>query len=630
MKVSAATYSLMNLLLAVTTTVEAVTTLTMTTTVPKTMEMQTTTKTQFQTIPLIPAHVQQRRRRRELDETTLVRRRIDAIQVGALYQGYGTHYIDLWVGTPPQRQTLIVDTGSGVTAFPCSGCSDCGQGHHVDDYFMEADSSTFQKTPCGECTRGHCNSNGSPEEICSIGMSYQEGSSWSAFESKDSAYVGGPHDHALLVKNGTNSDLDPLHASHFAFPMTFGCQTRLTGLFKTQLADGIMGMDNAESAFWWQMHDAGIMNNQQFSLCFSRQPTADREGTEAGAMTLGGSDTRLHTSDMVYTSNKESTGGFFNVHVRKVYLREGGGGDSSISTNTKLKVIKLDVGETQLNQGNIIVDSGTTDTYFNHNIGSAFAKVYQDLVGKTYNHLPVSLTEEELNHLPTILFQISGDETLNKNLHSNSNTVIGLAADLDPIHPYDVILALPPSHYMEFDEKSRKYVARFYTDEGGGSVLGANAMMGHDVFFDVDNHQIGFAESACDYTKLVKDSGFDISGLPSKSNAPKVKPKPVDGSDSHDGDTPADDAKPTLHPALLACSDWGCRGTVVATLVTVCLCGIFCGRACNRSSNIYQVPTSELEVSSMSDDVEFAKRYRDDPDVAATVGVGYKDEPDVA
>ena len=38
-------------------------------------------------------------------------------ETGALYQGYGTHYIDLWVGTPPQRQTVIVDTGSSITAL---------------------------------------------------------------------------------------------------------------------------------------------------------------------------------------------------------------------------------------------------------------------------------------------------------------------------------------------------------------------------------------------------------------------------------------------------------------------------------------------------------------------------------
>lgn len=28
--------------------------------------------------------------------------------VSELFQGYGTHYADLWCGTPPQRQTVIV------------------------------------------------------------------------------------------------------------------------------------------------------------------------------------------------------------------------------------------------------------------------------------------------------------------------------------------------------------------------------------------------------------------------------------------------------------------------------------------------------------------------------------------
>ena len=37
-----------------------------------------------------------------------------------LSQGYGTHYVHLWVGSPtPQRQSVIVDTGSHFTAFPC-------------------------------------------------------------------------------------------------------------------------------------------------------------------------------------------------------------------------------------------------------------------------------------------------------------------------------------------------------------------------------------------------------------------------------------------------------------------------------------------------------------------------------
>lgn len=49
---------------------------------------------------------------------------------GQLFQGLGTHYVDLWVGSPSaQRQTLIVDTGSDLTAFPCEPCPDCGHGY---------------------------------------------------------------------------------------------------------------------------------------------------------------------------------------------------------------------------------------------------------------------------------------------------------------------------------------------------------------------------------------------------------------------------------------------------------------------------------------------------------------------
>jgi hypothetical protein len=43
-------------------------------------------------------------------------------ETGALYQGYGTHYVNLWVGSPvPQRQTVIVDTGLSLTSFRARG-----------------------------------------------------------------------------------------------------------------------------------------------------------------------------------------------------------------------------------------------------------------------------------------------------------------------------------------------------------------------------------------------------------------------------------------------------------------------------------------------------------------------------
>lgn len=39
-----------------------------------------------------------------------------------LHAGYGTHFAYLYVGTPAQRVSVIIDTGSHWTAFPCTGC----------------------------------------------------------------------------------------------------------------------------------------------------------------------------------------------------------------------------------------------------------------------------------------------------------------------------------------------------------------------------------------------------------------------------------------------------------------------------------------------------------------------------
>ena len=34
----------------------------------------------------------------------------------------GYYYLNIYVGTPPQIQSVIVDTGSAITTFPCTDC----------------------------------------------------------------------------------------------------------------------------------------------------------------------------------------------------------------------------------------------------------------------------------------------------------------------------------------------------------------------------------------------------------------------------------------------------------------------------------------------------------------------------
>ena len=377
-------------------------------------------------------------------------------------------------------------------------------------------------------------------------MSYAEGSSWSAYEARDLCYAGGPHDVALNVEGGAMSNtenimldhIDPVEASQFAFELAFGCQVSITGLFITQLADGIMGMENEKTAFWKQMYTSKAIPRPEFSLCFSRSNEAEREGTGAGAMTLGGVDPRLHMSPMVFAKNVKSSG-FYAVRLKSVYLRAEGGISAQTTSGDMSKMHKLSIDETALNRGNVIVDSGTTDTYFTSALASPFKKVWRDLTGKSYNHTPVSLTDEEIAKMPTIVlvFQgFDGQQSVGDEPTGNPNDIAGYVGDVTALstNPKDVVIAIPAAHYMEFDPDNGKYVARFYTEESSGTVLGANAMMGHDVFFDSARGRIGFAESNCDYYSLLQSMGSTISNPPEKKNNVSTNNNNDDNSDNNE------------------------------------------------------------------------------------------------
>lgn len=460
------------------------------------------------------------------------------LEVGGLYQGYGTHYIDLWVGTPPQRQTVIVDTGSGITAFPCESCRDCGSEYHVDKFFQESQSSSFVKFGCDQCVGARCmNGNGknvgsgghsknkSNEQYCHLSVSYQEGSMWNAYEGQDVTYVGGLHDAGLdgSESNEEGSKLhslihgeDPLNAVDFQFDMVFGCQTRITGLFKTQLADGIMGMCLKPSSIFNQMHDQNLISSPSFSLCFTRAEEAEKDGTIAGALTMGGSDTRLHSpyTPMVYAHGFPTKGVMHGVNVRKIYLMESG--SYAVEEVNKKNTRVVNISYENLNTGSIIVDSGTTDTYMTRNLRQPFAKAFKEMTGFEYAENGMKLSDMQVKSLPTIVIQLEGHVDDNKNVkyeegeayvgeeERDSDYAPGLAGIIDEEFPYDILIVIPPAHYIEFDSDHNKYVGRFSLTESGGSVLGANTIRGHDVYFDIpDNDRIGFAPSDCDYYNLI-------------------------------------------------------------------------------------------------------------------------------
>ena len=98
----------------------------------------------------------------------------------------GYYYVNLFIGTPPQKQTVIVDTGSSLTAIPCSGhkkknsfyinfnvvdCQSSSCGSHIDPHFNSGASSSFHSIDCTNYVGNfQCRSCDQNNKRCSFGI----------------------------------------------------------------------------------------------------------------------------------------------------------------------------------------------------------------------------------------------------------------------------------------------------------------------------------------------------------------------------------------------------------------------------------------------------------------------------
>eukprot|EP01022_Parablepharisma_sp_SALTPOND_P022033 TRINITY_DN4418_c0_g1_i1.p5 TRINITY_DN4418_c0_g1~~TRINITY_DN4418_c0_g1_i1.p5 ORF type:complete len:136 (-),score=6.56 TRINITY_DN4418_c0_g1_i1:1198-1605(-) len=74
------------------------------------------------------------------------------------------YFAEIYVGSPPQKQSMLIDTGSSLVALPCEEyCKgNCGK-QHRDPFFNPEVSRTFTQTSCNseemercECENGKC------------------------------------------------------------------------------------------------------------------------------------------------------------------------------------------------------------------------------------------------------------------------------------------------------------------------------------------------------------------------------------------------------------------------------------------------------------------------------------------
>ena len=179
------------------------------------------------------------------------------IQGGPKYMYY---FATFDVGTPEKLQSVIIDTGSDTMAFPCETCHGRNCGSHQYPRFSPEGSSSFKyKIRCTnpQHMSGH--------QVCKFVKSYAEGSSLYGFLADDLVRFKS----AKHVYGNKLRELNRKLVKDIRLQTEFGCTEKETGLFKTQYADGILGLDDqSEFINSLEQLNGGGSKVFSFGLCF--------------------------------------------------------------------------------------------------------------------------------------------------------------------------------------------------------------------------------------------------------------------------------------------------------------------------------------------------------------------------
>ncbi|KAG3075914.1 hypothetical protein PI124_g13794 [Phytophthora idaei] len=292
----------------------------------------------------------------------------ETVETG-LHSGSGSHTIQVTVGG--QQRELIIDTGSGKTAFVCTGCNNCGN-KRKHQPFVFTDNTTYLscdrsmtapsnrgEPPCVDCENGKCK----------YGQTYVEGDHWTAYKASDMMQL----------------------SSSFEARVEFGCIYEQSGVFLDQPSDGIMGLSRHPDSIYEQFYRQKVTRSRIFSQCLA-------EG--GGLLTIGGVDLARHTEPVRYTPLRSTGYQYWTVTLLAVSIGN--------ANNT----VQVDKKEFNADRG-CVLDSGTTFLYMPESTKQPFRLAWSQAVG-SFSFMPESdtfyfMTSEQVAALPDICFWLKND-----------------------------------------------------------------------------------------------------------------------------------------------------------------------------------------------------------------------------
>eukprot|EP01057_Protomagalhaensia_wolfi_P006096 Protomagalhaensia_wolfi_Nauph_80__6095@NODE_865_length_1931_cov_35_249471_g652_i0_p1_GENE_NODE_865_length_1931_cov_35_249471_g652_i0NODE_865_length_1931_cov_35_249471_g652_i0_p1_ORF_typecomplete_len575_score79_01Asp/PF00026_23/2_9e23Asp/PF00026_23/2_7e14TAXi_N/PF14543_6/3_8e31TAXi_C/PF14541_6/4_4e03TAXi_C/PF14541_6/1_7e03TAXi_C/PF14541_6/1_3e19_NODE_865_length_1931_cov_35_249471_g652_i0781802 len=405
------------------------------------------------------------------------------LQTAPLYgsiNDYAYYFVDVLVGSPPKRQSVILDSGSSLLGFPCNGCGrHCGK--HLDPPFDVAASRTAERYSCRDprcISREPCRSD--HVDTCLYTQVYSEGSSIEGFFFSDQLALGDVQDQNSFVTYDY-----------------IGCHTRETVLFTTQQASGILGVSFPKGGRQPTVMDvlmgSEYVNSKVFALCAAE---------DGGLLSVGGYNSSYHVPSISRVAALRSSRFW-------PFLRGGGsGGGNSPSagpaalskeivwapiisdSNYQIPFHRISLLGTDLvtgGFGEVLVDSGTTYSYFPHDVYRTLSRALLDLCKRNNSLQPEERAGEcSPGRSDLICFRFENDP------ETELPKIPSFMVDLGN----EGVIEWQANSWL-FRKSEKVWCSALEDNRRAQTILGMSFMKNKEVIFDRDNSYIGFVSASC-------------------------------------------------------------------------------------------------------------------------------------
>lgn len=352
------------------------------------------------------------------------------------------YVMTLWLGTPPQKFNVVVDTGSDLVWVQCAQCIQCFQ--QVDPVFNPAQSSSYRSLTCSDSV---CNDLGGNLDFCSPNCQY-------TLAYSDQSSTSGDFSTETVTLSTTSGSSQAI--PNFAF----GCGHNNQGTFRS--TDGLVGLGQGSVSFSSQL---GALFGNKFSYCLVAREQAL---SQTSPLLFGDAALPTAASGMQFTPILPSSPGISSLY----YV----GLQGLSMAGTFLNIPASEFAKDSAGNGGTVFDSGTTFTQLASSAYDVMVTAFQAAVPYP---------------------QVPGAPQLGLDLCFNIAGVPNVAVPELTFHYTNADFNLPASNTFVLVDTAGTMCLAFSRSPSTLNIFGNTQQQNFQILYDQANSRIGFTPITC-------------------------------------------------------------------------------------------------------------------------------------